>query len=170
MSTQNEFVRWCFIKYYQVPCLLANAYNGAWSLLKSDKHFHQFNISYQLILLSGSLKVKTKGGVTQWDIAADFQTKQLASRMIGYYTVNGPTHGTKLNIDYQFYGNPKQNIKLEALYSERPMAYRHDLYAELSMEFTAYPGYNFYSIIRNVVSCNWIYLSYFAMIAIRQSF
>lgn len=98
--------------------------------------------------------MKTKGGVTQWDIAADFQTKQLASRMIGYYTVNGPTHGTKLNIDYQFYGNPKQNIKLEALYSERPMAYRHDLYAELSMEFTAYPGYNFYSIIRNVVSCN----------------
>nr|XP_034825791.1 apolipophorins [Maniola hyperantus] len=100
--------------------------------------------------LSGSLKVKTKGGVTQWDIAADFQTKQLASRMIGYYTVNGPTHGTQLHLDYQFYGNPKQTIKIEGLYSERPMSYRHDLYAELSMEFTAYPMYNFYSILRNV--------------------
>ncbi|CAH2241543.1 jg25523 [Pararge aegeria aegeria] len=106
--------------------------------------------------LSGSLKVKSKGGVTQWDIAADFQTKQLASRMIGYYTVNGPTHGTKLNLDYQFYGNPKQNIKIEGLYSERPMSYRHDLYGELSMEFTAYPMYNFYSILRNVKTQNHI--------------
>ncbi|XP_047539341.1 uncharacterized protein LOC125072709 [Vanessa atalanta] len=104
--------------------------------------------------LSGSLKVKSKGGVTQWDISADFQTKQLASRLIGYYTVNGPTYGTKLHVDYQFYGNPKQTIKIEGLYSERQMSYRHDLYGELSMEFTAYPVYNFYSVLRNVKTQN----------------
>ncbi|CAH2058175.1 unnamed protein product, partial [Iphiclides podalirius] len=100
--------------------------------------------------LSGSVKVKTKGGVTQWDISTDFQTRQLASRLIGYYTLNGPTHGAKLQLDYQFYRNPKQTIRLEGLYSERGLGFRHDLYGDLSMEFTAYPGYNFYSVLRNV--------------------
>lgn len=104
------------------------------------------------LLILGSVKVKSKGGITQWDITADFQTKQLASRLLGYYTINGPTHGTKLQLDYQFYGNPKQTIKIEGIYSERPMTYRHDLYGELSMEFTAYPTYNFFSVLRNVVS------------------
>ncbi|CAH0714994.1 unnamed protein product, partial [Brenthis ino] len=106
--------------------------------------------------LSGSVKVKSKGGITQWDITADFQTKQLASRLLGYYTINGPTHGTKLQLDYQFYGNPKQTIKIEGVYSERPMTYRHDLYGELSMEFTAYPTYNFFSVLRNVKTQNHI--------------
>ncbi|XP_068624199.1 uncharacterized protein Apoltp [Battus philenor] len=100
--------------------------------------------------LSGSVKVKTKGGVTQWDISTDFQTRQLASRLIGYYTLNGPTHGMKLQLDYEFYRNPKQTIKLEGVYSERILGFRHDLYGELSMDFTAYPGYNFYSVLRNV--------------------
>ncbi|XP_073960757.1 apolipophorins-like [Choristoneura fumiferana] len=100
--------------------------------------------------LSGIFKVKSKGGVTQADITADFQTKQLASHMVGYYTINGPTHGLQLNLDYQFYKNPKQTIKLEGVYSERPLGYRHDLYGELAMEFTAYPVYNFYSVLRNV--------------------
>ncbi|XP_045454917.1 apolipophorins [Melitaea cinxia] len=100
--------------------------------------------------LSGSLKVKSKGGVTQWDITADFQTKQLASHLIGYYTVNGPTYGTKLHLDYQFYGYPKQTINIEALYSERSIGYRYDMYCELAMEFTAYRDYNFYSVVRNV--------------------
>ncbi|XP_041972420.1 uncharacterized protein LOC121728328 [Aricia agestis] len=102
--------------------------------------------------LSGTCKVKSKGGVTQWDINADFQTKQLASRLIGYYTVNGPTHSTKLQLDYQFYKNPKQTIKAEGVYSERSMTFRHDVYGELGMEFTAYPVYNFYAILRNVKS------------------
>lgn len=96
--------------------------------------------------------MKSKGGVTQWDITADFQTKQLASHLIGYYTVNGPTYGTKLHLDYQFYGYPKQTINIEGLYSERSIGYRYDMYSELAMEFTAYQGYNFYSVLRNVVS------------------
>lgn len=96
--------------------------------------------------------MKSKGGVTQWDITADFQTKQLASRLIGYYTVNGPTQGTKLQLDYQFYKTAKQTIKIEGVYSKRAMAYRYDVYGELSMQFTAYPIYNFYSVLRNVVS------------------
>ncbi|XP_013168741.1 PREDICTED: uncharacterized protein LOC106118616 [Papilio xuthus] len=100
--------------------------------------------------LSGTVKVKTKGGVTQWDITTDFQTRQLASRLIGYYTLNGPTHGAKLQLDYEFYRNPKQTIRLEGVYSERVLGYRHDLYGELSMDFTAYPGYNFYAVLRNV--------------------
>ncbi|XP_013138334.1 PREDICTED: uncharacterized protein LOC106103192 [Papilio polytes] len=100
--------------------------------------------------LSGTVKVKTKGGVTQWDITTDFQTRQLASRLIGYYTLNGPTHGAKLQLDYEFYRNPKQSIRLEGVYSERVLGYRHDLYGELSMDFTAYPGYNFYAVLRNV--------------------
>ncbi|KPJ14886.1 Apolipophorin, partial [Papilio machaon] len=100
--------------------------------------------------LSGTVKVKTKGGVTQWDITTDFQTRQLASRLIGYYTLNGPTHGAKLQLDYEFYRNPKQTIRLEGVYSERVLGYRHDLYGELSMDFTAYPGYNFYTVLRNV--------------------
>ncbi|CAK1547731.1 unnamed protein product [Leptosia nina] len=100
--------------------------------------------------LSGTLKVKSKAGVTQWDISADFQTKQLASRLIGYYTINGPTEGMKLQLDYQFYKNPKQTIKLEGLYSERTLNYRHDLYGDLAMEFTAYPAYNFYAVLRNL--------------------
>ncbi|VVC87834.1 unnamed protein product [Leptidea sinapis] len=104
--------------------------------------------------LSGSIKVKSKGGVTQWDITADFQTKQLASRLIGYYTVNGPTHGTKLQLDYQFYKTPKQTIKIEGVYSERSLKYRHDLYGELAMDFTAYPAYNFYAVLRNVKTQN----------------
>ncbi|CAG9568621.1 unnamed protein product [Danaus chrysippus] len=104
--------------------------------------------------LSGSIKVKSKGGVTQWDITADFQTKQLASRLIGYYTVNGPTQGTKLQLDYQFYKTAKQTIKIEGIYSKRAMAYRYDVYGELSMQFTAYPVYNFYSVLRNVQTQN----------------
>ncbi|XP_049881187.1 uncharacterized protein LOC126377497 [Pectinophora gossypiella] len=100
--------------------------------------------------LSGTFKVKSKGGVTQWDIQAEFQTKQLASRLVGYYTINGPTHGTKLQLDYQFYKNPKQTIKMEGLYSERAMGFRHDLYGDIAMEFTAYPVYNFYAVLRNV--------------------
>ncbi|XP_045507000.1 apolipophorins [Colias croceus] len=106
--------------------------------------------------LSGTLKVKSKGGVTQWDVTADFQTKQLASRLVGYYTINGPTHGTKLQLDYQFYKNPKQTIKMEGVYSERSLNYRHDLYGELAMDFTAYPSYNFYAVLRNVKTQNHI--------------
>lgn len=96
--------------------------------------------------------MKSKGGVTQWDIKADFQTKQLASRLLGYYTLNGPTHATKLQLDYQFYKSPKQDVKLEGLYSERAAGYRHDLYGNLGMEFSAYPIYNFYSVFNSVVS------------------
>ncbi|XP_072946200.1 uncharacterized protein Apoltp [Epargyreus clarus] len=106
--------------------------------------------------LSGTLKVKSKGGVTQCDITADFQTKQLASRMVGYYTMNGPTESIELQLDYQFYKNPKQTIKVAGLYSERALGFRHDLYGELSMEFTAYPEYNFYSILRNMKTQNHI--------------
>lgn len=72
--------------------------------------------------------------------------------MSGYYTINGPTHGTKLQLDYQFYKNPKQTIKAEGTFSERAIGYRHDLYGELSMEFTAYPMYNFYAVLNNLVS------------------
>lgn len=82
-------------------------------------------------MIPGTIKVKTKGGVTQCDITAEFQTKQLASRLQGYYTINGPTQGTKLQLDYQFYKNPKQTIKLEGLYTERAMGYRHDIYGEV---------------------------------------
>lgn len=96
--------------------------------------------------------MKSKGGVTQWDISADFQTKQLASRLIGYYTLNGPTQGMKLQLDYQFYKNLKQTIKLDGMYSERSINFRHDLYGDLAMEFTAYPAYNFYAILKNLVS------------------
>lgn len=113
------------------------------------------SIIYYGPYIPGVFKVKSKGGVTQADITADFQTKQLASHMVGYYTINGPTHGLQLNLDYQFYKNPKQTIKLEGVYSERPLGYRHDLYGELAMEFTAYPVYNFYSVLRNVVSFNY---------------
>ncbi|KAG7296620.1 hypothetical protein JYU34_020436 [Plutella xylostella] len=102
--------------------------------------------------LSGTLKVKSKGGVTQVDISAEFQTKQLASRLLGYYTINGPTHGTRLQLDYQFYKNPKQTIKIEGLYSERSMGFRHDVYGELAMDSTAYPVYNFYSVLSNIKS------------------
>ncbi|RVE52154.1 hypothetical protein evm_003227, partial [Chilo suppressalis] len=100
--------------------------------------------------LSGVFKFKSKGGVTQCDVLADFQTKQLASHLVGYYTVNGPTHGTKLQLDYQFYKNPKQTVKLEGVYSERVLTFRHDLYGELAMDFSAYPMYNFYTVVRNV--------------------
>lgn len=112
-------------------------------------HISQFK--KKMFPFTGTLKVKTKSGVTQCDIEADFQTKQLASRLLGYYTINGPTHGTKLQLDYQFYKNPKQTIKLEGLYSERNAGFRSDLYTDLSMDFTAYPIYNFYAIFRNVV-------------------
>ncbi|CAH0598289.1 unnamed protein product [Chrysodeixis includens] len=100
--------------------------------------------------MSGVIKVKTKGSVTQCDVDAEFQTKQLASRLIGYYTINGPTHGAKLQFDYQFYKNPKQTIKIEGVYSEKTGAFRHDLYGDLSMQFTAYPWYNFYTVLRNI--------------------
>ncbi|XP_052751003.1 uncharacterized protein LOC113509342 [Galleria mellonella] len=100
--------------------------------------------------LTGYFKFKSKGGVTQCDIVADFQTRQLASHMTGYYTLNGPTHGTKLQLDYQFYKNPKQTIKMEAVYSERTLGYRHDMYGELSMEFSAYPVYDFYAVLKNM--------------------
>lgn len=102
--------------------------------------------------ISGTIKVKTKSSVTQGDVEIEFQTKQLASHLTGYYTVNGPTHGTKLHFDYQFYKSPKQSIKIEGIYSEKSRGYRHDLYGDLSMEFTAYPDYNFYTILRNIVS------------------
>ncbi|KAL4716783.1 hypothetical protein ACJJTC_001939 [Scirpophaga incertulas] len=85
--------------------------------------------------LSGVFKFKSKGGVTQCDILADFQTKQLASHLIGYYTLNGPTHGTKLQLDYQFYKNPKQTVKVEGVYSERGLAFRHDLYESSRWSF-----------------------------------
>ncbi|XP_028158784.1 uncharacterized protein LOC114351683 isoform X6 [Ostrinia furnacalis] len=100
--------------------------------------------------LSGIFKFKSKGGVTQCDVLAEFQTKQLASHLVGYYTVNGPTHGTNLQLDYQFYKNPKQTVKFASVYTERALTYRHDLYADLQMEFSAYPVYNFYAAIRNV--------------------
>ncbi|KAJ8708722.1 hypothetical protein PYW08_010104 [Mythimna loreyi] len=100
--------------------------------------------------LSGVIKIKTKGSVTQGDIDAEFQTKQLASHLLGYYTINGPTHGTKLQFDYQFYKSPKQTIKIEGIYSEKSGGFRHDMYGDLSMEFTAYPGYNFYTVLRNI--------------------
>ncbi|KAH9643130.1 hypothetical protein HF086_010582 [Spodoptera exigua] len=100
--------------------------------------------------LSGVIKVKTKGSVTQSDIEAEFQTKQLASHLLGYYTINGPTHGTKLQFDYQFFKNPKQTIKIEGIYSEKTGGFRHDLYGDLSMAFTAYPEYNFYTVLRNI--------------------
>ncbi|XP_075986269.1 apolipoprotein lipid transfer particle [Anticarsia gemmatalis] len=100
--------------------------------------------------LSGVIKVKSKGSVTQSDIEAEFQTKQLASHLTGYYTLNGPTHGIKLHFDYQFFKSPKQTIKIEGVYSEKAGGYRHDLYGDLSMQFTAYPGYNFYAILRNI--------------------
>nr|XP_049706191.1 uncharacterized protein LOC110382727 isoform X1 [Helicoverpa armigera]XP_049706192.1 uncharacterized protein LOC110382727 isoform X2 [Helicoverpa armigera]XP_049706193.1 uncharacterized protein LOC110382727 isoform X3 [Helicoverpa armigera]XP_049706194.1 uncharacterized protein LOC110382727 isoform X4 [Helicoverpa armigera]XP_049706195.1 uncharacterized protein LOC110382727 isoform X5 [Helicoverpa armigera] len=100
--------------------------------------------------LSGVIKVKSKGSVTQSDIEAEFQTKQLASRLLGYYTINGPTNGAKLQFDYQFYKSPKQTIKIEGIYSERAGAFRHDMYGDLSMQFTAYPGYNFYTVLKNV--------------------
>ncbi|CAH1641791.1 unnamed protein product [Spodoptera littoralis] len=100
--------------------------------------------------LSGVIKVKTKGSVTQSDIEAEFQTKQLASHLLGYYTINGPTHGTKLQFDYQFFKNPKQTIKIEGIYSEKSGGFRHDLYGDLSMAFTAYPEYNFYTVLRNI--------------------
>ncbi|XP_022117827.2 uncharacterized protein LOC110995124 [Pieris rapae] len=110
--------------------------------------------------LSGTLKVKSKGGVTQWDITADFQTKQLASRLLGYYTVNGPTQGMKLQLDYQFYKNTKQTIKLEGVYSERSLNFRHDLYGDLAMEFTAYPAYNFYAVLKNLRTQNHVDVSF----------
>ncbi|KAM3962221.1 LOW QUALITY PROTEIN: apolipoprotein lipid transfer particle [Aphomia sociella] len=100
--------------------------------------------------LTGYFKFKAKSGVTQCDIVADFQTRQLASHMSGYYTLNGPTHGAKLQLDYQFIKNPKQTIKLEGVYSERTLGYRHDMYGELSMEFSAYPVYDFYAILKNL--------------------
>ncbi|XP_026316021.1 uncharacterized protein LOC113227343 [Hyposmocoma kahamanoa] len=106
--------------------------------------------------LSGTLQVKSKGGITQCDIHADFQTKQLASRLFGYYTINGPTHGTKLQLDYQFYKNPRQTVKLEGVCSKRNAGFRSDLYADLSMDFTAYPVYNFYAIFRNMKTQNHI--------------
>ncbi|XP_053620364.1 uncharacterized protein Apoltp [Plodia interpunctella] len=106
--------------------------------------------------LSGYFKFKSKGGVTQCDIVADFQTKQLASHLSGYYTMNGPTHGTKLQLDYQFYKNAKQSVKIEGVYSERSIAYRHDLYGELSMEFSAYPVYNFYAVFNDLNTQNHI--------------
>lgn len=102
--------------------------------------------------------MKSKGGVTQVDISAEFQTKQLASRLLGYYTINGPTHGTRLQLDYQFYKNPKQTIKIEGLYSERSMGFRHDVYGELAMDSTAYPVYNFYSVLSNIVSMLWCFI------------
>ncbi|KAL4716758.1 hypothetical protein ACJJTC_001914, partial [Scirpophaga incertulas] len=111
-------------------------------------------------LSGGVFKFKSKGGVTQCDILADFQTKQLASHLIGYYTLNGPTHGTKLQLDYQFYKNPKQTVKVEGVYSERGLAFRHDLYGELAMEFSAYPEYNFYSAVRNVKTTNHVDISF----------
>lgn len=100
----------------------------------------------------GVFKVKSKGGITQCDIEADFQTKQLASHLQGFYTINGPTHGTKLQLDYQFYRNPKQTIKLEGLYIEKSSGYRHDMYGEITMQFTAYPVYDFYAVLKNIVS------------------
>lgn len=100
----------------------------------------------------GAIKVKSKGGVTQCDVQGEFQTKQLASHLSGYYTVNGPTQGAKLQLDYQFYRNPKQTIKMEGLYSERSTGYRHDMYGDLAMQFTAYPVYDFYAVLRNIVS------------------
>ncbi|KAG6459272.1 hypothetical protein O3G_MSEX011302, partial [Manduca sexta] len=100
--------------------------------------------------LSGIFKFKSKGGVSQCDVQADFQTKQLASHLSGFYTLNGPTHGTKLQLDYQFYKNPRQTIKMEGLFSEKSMGYRHDMYGELAMQFTAYPDYNFYSVLKNI--------------------
>ncbi|XP_060807756.1 uncharacterized protein LOC106135284 [Amyelois transitella] len=106
--------------------------------------------------LSGYFKFKSKGGVTQCDIVADFQTKQLASHMSGYYTMNGPTHGAKLQLDYQFFKNPKQTVKMEGVYIERSVAYRHDLYGELSMEFSAYSEYNFYAVLNNLNTQNHI--------------
>ncbi|CAB3225976.1 unnamed protein product [Arctia plantaginis] len=103
-----------------------------------------------VVALWGTIKVKTKSSVTQGDVEIEFQTKQLASHLTGYYTINGPTHGTKLQFDYQFYKSPKQSIKIEGIYSEKSGGYRHDLYGDLSMEFTAYPGYNFYAVLRNI--------------------
>ncbi|KAI5644619.1 lipoprotein amino terminal region domain-containing protein [Phthorimaea operculella] len=100
--------------------------------------------------LSGTFKVKDKGGVKQCDISADFQTKKLASHLEGYYTENGPTNGAKLQLDYQFYKNPKQTIKMEGVISKRDLGQRKDWYGDLSMQFTAYPGYNFYAVMRNV--------------------
>jgi hypothetical protein len=95
--------------------------------------------------------------VTQCDILAEFQMKNFASQLKGYYTINGPTHGTKLQLYYVFSNSTKQNpkyqtVKLEGIYSERSLAYRHDLYADLAMEFSAYPKHNFYMVVRNVVS------------------
>ncbi|GBP16854.1 Apolipophorins [Eumeta japonica] len=100
--------------------------------------------------LSGVIKVKSKGGVTQWDVSTEFQTKQLASKLIGYYTINGPTNTARLQLDYQFQRSPKHTIKFEGLYSERVMGFKHDMYGELGMEFSAYPGYNFYAVLKNL--------------------
>lgn len=104
--------------------------------------------------LSGVIKVKSKGSVTQSDIDAEFQTKQLASHLTGYYTINGPTHGAKLHFDYQFLKNAKQNIDIEGIYSEKTSGYRRDMYADLSMVFTAYPGYDFYAVLKNIKTQN----------------
>ncbi|XP_028030625.1 uncharacterized protein LOC114243361 [Bombyx mandarina] len=100
--------------------------------------------------LSGVFKVKSKGGVSQCDITVDFQTKQLASRLTGYYILNGPTHGANLRLDYRFNKNSNQTIKMEGLFTEKAAGYRHDIYAEVEMQFTAYPVYNFYSVFKNV--------------------
>ncbi|XP_063394239.1 uncharacterized protein LOC134679271 [Cydia fagiglandana] len=102
--------------------------------------------------LTGQFKVRTKGGVTQADILVDFHMRQQASHLVGYYTINGLSHGLQLTLDYQSYKNKTQTIKLEGLYSERPLGNRHDLYGELAMEFTAYPMYNFFAVLKNMKS------------------
>ncbi|XP_077295548.1 apolipoprotein lipid transfer particle [Arctopsyche grandis] len=95
--------------------------------------------------LAGTLKFAQKKGVSQCDVSMEFQTKKLASRLIGYVTWNGPSKGTKLRLDYQFLNERKETIRFDGLISNRELPVRKDFYGELGLQFSSYPHLNFFT-------------------------
>ena len=94
-------------------------------------------------LISGTLKLVSKRGTSQYDVDLKFQTKRLSSKLFGYISKTEASVAANLKLDYKFAKTKEQRVMFAFSLADRSPKNLVDIRGTCSLFSTSYPNFNF---------------------------
>lgn len=97
--------------------------------------------------ITGSVKLISKAGISQYDVDLKFKTKRLASKLFGYVSLSKTSVTSTLKLDYKFVDKREHEVLVDVTLARRFSPNMEVITAEAKVAASAYPSYNFNSTL-----------------------